>query len=538
MKEVEGIQSPGGWKRITIDEVLEIIRGISFPKDSKRFASEEGYVACLRTANVQQEVEWDDLWFVPEEFLKNKEQLIVESDILISTANSLELLGKVALVKELPYRSTLGAFISAIRPRHPINAKCIYHLLCSELFKSEVRKRASTTTNISNISTGKLKQISIPLPPLAEQHRIVTKIEELFSELDNGVAQLRRVQAQLKSYRQSVLKYVFEGKLTEASRQQHEQLPNAQKLLTTIQQERHTRHQQALKGWQQSVIRWAEAGKPGKKPTKPKPPKELPPLTEEEIAKLPPLPVGWGWMRLGNFADIIGGVTKGRKLEGKETVELPYLRVANVQDGYLDLEQIKYIEVLATDLEKYRLEYGDILYTEGGDKDKLGRGTIWRDQVPDCIHQNHVFRARTFKELTLPLYTAYYSQTPSAKDYFFRNAKQTVNLASINMTILSNLPVPLCSTVEQHQIVQEIESRLSVAEHLEKTVENSLRQAEVLRQSILHRAFTGQLVPQDPNDEPATELLKRIQAGKADGETRSAKAKATSSADDQLSITF
>lgn len=419
-----------------------------------------------------------------------------------------------------------------------MDRKLLKFFLNTPFIRGEIEKRKSGTTR-KRISKKNLLKIDLPLPPLAEQHRIVAKIEELFSELDNGIAQLRQVQAQLKSYRQSVLKHAFEGQLTEAWRGATPHSTSASELLITIQQERQDLHQQALREWQRAVIQWTEAGKPGKKPIKPKAPKELSPLTDEEIEKLPALSAGWRWMKLGNFADIVGGVTKGRKMEGKEIIELPYLRVANVQDGYLDLDEIKNIEVLSSDLEKYRLEYGDILYTEGGDKDKLGRGTIWRDQIPDCIHQNHVFRARVQPELILPLYVTYFSQTRFAKDYFFRNAKQTVNLASINMTILSNLAVPLCSTEEQHQIVQEIESRLSVADHLEKTVTESLRQAEVLRQSILQRAFTGQLVPQDPSDEPAAELLQRIQTGKASDHEKIRKEKPSNrQVNEQLPISF
>ena len=115
----------------------------------------------------------------------------------------------------------------------------------------------------------------------------------------------------------------------------------------------------------------------------------------------------------------------------------------------------------------------------------------------------------------LPKYLAYYSQTKIAKNYFFKKAKQTVNLASINMTVLKNLPVPIPGFSEQQQIVAEIESRLSVCDKLEETIEQSLLQAEALRQSILKKAFAGKLVPQDPSDEPAEKLLARIRAERA-----------------------
>jgi type I restriction enzyme S subunit len=352
-----------------------------------------------------------------------------------------------------------------------------------------------TGTAQPQVTVQNASHLLVPLPPLPEQHRIVEKIEELFSELDNGVASLKKALEQLKTYRQAVLKWAFEGKLTEKWRNTHQDsLEDADTLLEQIKAERKRHYQQQLEDWKQALKEWENNGKETKKPTKPQQPKDLPPLTKEELSNLPSLPNGWMWVKLGNLCDIIGGVTKGRKLEGKNTISLPYLRVANVQDGYLDLSVIKYIEVLPEDLEKYRLVSGDILYTEGGDRDKLGRGTIWRNEISDCIHQNHVFRARTFQQLIKSLYISYFSQTQTARNHFFKHGKQTVNLASINMTVLSNLPIVLCSTVEQKLILDEIESRLSVCDQLEATLTENLDKAEALRQSILKRAFEGKLV--------------------------------------------
>ena len=110
-------------------------------------------------------------------------------------------------------------------------------------------------------------------------------------------------------------------------------------------------------------------------------------------------PKEWKEIKLKEISEIVSGVTKGRKLTGKSTIFVPYLRVANVQDGYLDLTEIKDIEVLPSDIEKYALQDGDILLTEGGDPDKLGRGTVWNGQIPMCIHQNHIFRVRVNRSI-------------------------------------------------------------------------------------------------------------------------------------------
>lgn len=196
-------------------------------------------------------------------------------------------------------------------------------------------------------------------------------------------------------------------------------------------------------------------------------------------------------VQLDSIAEITGGITKGRKLDRSETIQLPYLRVANVQNGYLDLNEIKTIELKHSEREKYLLKYGDVLYTEGGDRDKLGRGTIWKNEIKECVHQNHVFKARIDKKHALPQYVSYWSMSIPARNYFYVKGKQSVNLASINKTILSALPLPLPSLDTQKKIITEIEDRFSVCDSIEQTVDTVLVQAEAMRQSILKKAFEG-----------------------------------------------
>ena len=204
---------PGSWARTTIGATAEIVRGVSFPKDARKLVPHPGHVACLRTANVQREVEWDDLWFVPEEYVKVESRYVQPLDVLISVSNSLELVGKVAQVTNLPQKSTLGAFISLLRPSSGLDAKFYYYQMASPEVQSEIRYSASTTTNISNISSGKLSAVTLEVPSLAEQHRIVVEIETQFTRLDASVSALRRAQANLKRYRASVLKAACEGRL-------------------------------------------------------------------------------------------------------------------------------------------------------------------------------------------------------------------------------------------------------------------------------------------------------------------------------------
>lgn len=192
-------------------------------------------------------------------------------------------------------------------------------------------------------------------------------------------------------------------------------------------------------------------------------------------------------IKLENVSDVVPGVTKGRKLPVHKTVIVPYLRVANVQDGYLDLSNVKTIEVLFSDVEKYALQEGDIVITEGGDFDKLGRGAIWKYNIPDCIHQNHVFRIRLDSSVILPTFFNYYLQSSFVRQYFLRSAKRTTNLASINISQLKSLPVPIPPMNLQIKFKKAIEhsNKIGISESRDKI--------DSLVYSLTVQAFTGQL---------------------------------------------
>jgi type I restriction enzyme, S subunit len=191
-------------------------------------------------------------------------------------------------------------------------------------------------------------------------------------------------------------------------------------------------------------------------------------------------------MPLDDVADIASGVTKGQRFNGRQTVTVPYLRVANVQDGYLDLTEVKTIEALPADVEHLRLRPGDVLMTEGGDFDKLGRGAVWRGEIDPCIHQNHIFRVRLDQNAVLPAFFEAVLQSPYAKSYFLRASKQTTNLATINMTQLKAFPVPAAHMEEQRKFCMiELKHLLLVTKQRE-----ALRQAQTIFDALMHSSFS------------------------------------------------
>lgn len=216
------------------------------------------------------------------------------------------------------------------------------------------------------------------------------------------------------------------------------------------------------------------------------------------------------WVKLGEIAEVVGGVTKDIKRQADPSyVEVPYLRVANVQRGYLDLGVVTTIRVPASTVEKLRLEPDDILFNEGGDRDKLGRGWVWEGQVPDCIHQNHVFRARLRTDEFDPKFVSMHGNT-FGRTWFETMGKQTTNLASVSLTTLKAFPIPKVPIDEQRRLVTQVEAQTSQIVAFERIVELAQRRAAALRSAILSSAFDGHLVSQNPGDESSAILLDRI----------------------------
>lgn len=194
----------------------------------------------------------------------------------------------------------------------------------------------------------------------------------------------------------------------------------------------------------------------------------------------------WTQMPLKKCAQIRTGIAKGKKYGTTKTVTLPYLSVANVQDGYLDLTEIKQIIVAEDEVERYSLQVGDVLMTEGGDFNKLGRGTVWSGQINPCLHQNHVFAVRVDATKILPAFLSLQASSPYGKAYFLKSSKQTTNLASVNAAQVGRFPVLIPTIIEQEQIIQivkNIEAEVFDTQHhliRLKTLKKSLMQTSVM----------------------------------------------------------
>jgi len=376
----------------------------------------------------------------------------------------------------------------------------------------------AVATAVPSVRRGDVASISIPLPPLPEQQRIVAKIEELFSELDKGIESFKTAREQLKVYRQALLKHAFEGKLTAAWRENNkDKLETADVLLKRIQTERAERYKQQVNEWEQTVKEWEKSGKQGSKPGKPSTPKELPPLTTEELVELPELPDRWGWVKLGHIqsddkyavkAGPFGSALKkesyvanGYKIYGQEQVIS-----GDPEFGDYFVDDNKYQELISCTVKP-----DDILISLVG---TIGKVLVLPESAkPGIINPRLVKVSLNLKQYRPSFFKAYFES--SFLKSLYANESQGTTMDILNLGIIQNLPYPFCSVDEQEQILQVIETRFSEIDNLDQTITAALQQAETLRQSILKKAFSGQLVPQDPNDEPATELLARIKAERA-----------------------
>ena len=204
------------------------------------------------------------------------------------------------------------------------------------------------------------------------------------------------------------------------------------------------------------------------------------------------VPDGWSRKPLTLVAEIKTGVAKG-KTGLTDPIQVPYLRVANVQDGYIDLSEVKTIEIERHQLERYSLAEGDVLMTEGGDFDKLGRGDVWHGQITPCLNQNHVFAVRVDNKILLPYFLAALSASNYGKSYFLSCAKKSTNLASINSTQLKEFPILIPPIPEQRKISNILQTWDRAIATTEKLIDTSRQQKKALMQQLLtgKKRFAG-----------------------------------------------
>ncbi len=396
--------------------------------------------------------------------------------------------------------ATNQGFKSVVPAQGIFNDYIYYYLLASREY---ARKRASGTTFLE-LSGKAFGLIPIPIPPSAAQHRIVAKIEELFSELDKGIESLKTARAQLAVYRQVVLKHAFEGKLTADWRKKNKgKLETPEQLLARIKREREAYYERQLEEWRVA----------GKKGSKPKVRKSLPLLTAGELNELPDLADGWAWTRFGLLDIELKRGPFGSSITKSMFVPSGFKVYQQGNAIYRDSSRGSYFITgeKYEELSGFAVSPGDFIVSCAGTVGKVF-------ELPKCADKGVInqalMRVRTNDRILKKGFFARLFESDFFQRKVLSDAKGTamVNLAGIKE--LNLVPVAICGMSEQKVINELLDERLAQIDACEQTIATSFQQAEVLRQSILKKAFSGQLVPQDPNDEPASVLLERIRAEK------------------------
>jgi type I restriction enzyme, S subunit len=435
----ENQEIPCGWEVVKIGDIFDFIGGGTPSKKNESYWHGD--------------INWASVKDVKGDYLTKTIDTITKEGLKNSAANLAHPKDVILITRIIPGRTIISQIVSAInqdlkiiKPRFDASPEFIRYLF--SFIERDCIKLASGTT-VLGISLNNLNEILIPLPPVPEQHRIVAKIEELFSSLDKGIENLKTAQQQLKVYRQAVLKWAFEGKLTNKNVLDGE-LP---------------------KGWTRARL--------------------------EEII----LTLDQGW---------------SPKCENKSSNNInqwAVIKTTAVQSGsFIETEN----KILPKNLEprkQHELRVEDILITRAGPRVRVGVCCMIKHVRPKLINCDKVYR---IKVKDWEVISAYFAMILNSPDYSaeIEKMKTGISDSGVNLTQKGflQISIKLPPIEEQRTIVSEIESRLSVCDKIEEGIEHSLRKAESLRQSILKKAFEGKLVPQDPNDEPASVLLERIRA--------------------------
>lgn len=472
----------------------------------------DGDIPWVKSGELNYNIIKDTEEHISEEAIKNSSaKVFPEETLLIALYGAT--IGKLAI---LGVPAATNQAICGIYKNNNFLTKFVFYFL---LYKKTSLIGQGVGGAQSNISQTILKRLLVPVVSKPEQRAIVAKIEELFSELDSGIESLKKAKEQLEIYRQAVSKAAFEGKLTKEWRKENKNLSTTDDLIKEIEKERSDYYNNLIMKWKDDVKEW-EDGKTEKKPSRPRKIKEINPIEDDKLLNV--IPKSWEWTRLSNIVldssnDIVDGPF-GSNLKSTEYIDsgYPVLRIQNIKANRFINKNFKYISFdKYNSLSRHHFRTGDLIVT------KLGNPLGLTCRVPSYMKEGVIVAdliriSPTLKHINYNWLT--YLLNSEVIQAQFRKITKGTTRPRMNLTIMRDTIIPICSIEEQTQIVAAIESRISVCENIEANIEEALEKAEALRQSILKKAFEGKLLSkeeleackQEDDWEPAEKLLKRI----------------------------
>jgi len=438
------VSEPHGWSTVPLGDVVDVVRGVTFRRDERRDAAGPGVVACLRTSNVQYDLETGDLAFIPTAKVRSDQQMVRSGDLIVSMSNSFELVGKAAIAKAEHEGATFGAFLAALRS-DAIAPRYLLWLFRSAEFGRRLRNSASQTVNIANISVRRMGELEVAVPPAAEQRRIAAKIDSLTGKSNRTREHLDHVPRLVEKYKQAVLAAAFRGDFTWEWRGTN------------------TGHLDGPSDLSSFALDDSERGR-----------------WPSEV-----LPDQWEWRPFNEvFVDLTDST---RKLPQKDYLpEGPFPVVdqgADIVGGFTDRADLVHLAappfIVFGDHTRC-VKYVDTQFVQGADGVKVlhtvddvlrsyGRLALLAVDLPDKGYSRHMKFVRS--------------------------------------TLFPVAPLP-----EQNEIVERVKSAFARIDRLSSEATSARLLVDHLDQAVLAKAFRGELVPQDPADEPASVLLERIGA--------------------------
>ena len=513
MSESDRGMLPGKWTTAKLDELLTapVVYGILQPGPNVSHG-----VPYIRPTEIDEDVvQVDQLRrTTPTIAARYERSKVSTADIILSIVGTI---GKVALVPSV----IDGANITQSSARVRVNPQAVLPRFVAWALRSPLLRqqfdKARLGTAVPRLNIAHVRDLVIPVAPFPEQQRLVDVLDEVMSDLDAGVKALESVRAKLKQYRAAVLKAAVEGTLTAEWRKAHPDVEPARELLKRILAERRRR-------WEEGQLKkYKDAGK--------EPPKNWKAKYEEpaapEAGKLPPLPEGWCWTTVDQLAApephaITDGPFGSNLMTSHYTDTGPrVVRLQNIGEMCFVDERAHITQAHFEGLRKHSVKAGDIVIAALGEV--LPRACVIPESLGPAIVKADCVRFRTHPANSASALCGFLNSLLTRAR--MSQVVHGVGRPRLNLGELKGIALPLAPAEEQEAIAAEIDDQLSVIDHLDSDIEAKLKSAQALRQSILKTAFEGKLVPQDPKDEPAGELLKRIAAERAERERLAKEAK-------------
>lgn len=486
-------EPPKGWEVSRLGDIVEIIRGVTFPGSEKSKTPEPGRVACLRTANVQDEIEWDDLLYIRPSFVKRDDQYILKNDIVMSMANSRELVGKVALIKSEPNTKTsFGGFLSVIRPCFVLPTY-LMAVLRSPTSRESIIGAASQTTNIANISLAKLNPYVVCIPPLKEQHRIVAKVDELMLLCDQLEQQ---TEASIDAH--ATLVEVLLAMLTDSA-DANELAQNWARVSEYFDSLFTTEH--SIEALKQTVLQLAVMGKLVPQNSEDEPAsvlletikkvkhseirkiKSLPEISEDE--KPYTLPDNWEWTRLGNISSVGTGATPSRT-ESKywSSEDVSWVSSGETSEPFIfnTKEKVSYLAIKETNVSIYPL--GTLIvamYGQGKTRGQITELKIEAGTNQACAAIRMVQSDEQHRHYIKLFFWKSYEEIRSNAA---GGAQPNLNVSKITSTV-----IPLPPLEEQRRIVTKVDELMKVCDELKDKLQQSQASQIQLTDALIEKAL-------------------------------------------------